>query len=581
MAGNDAMRDPVRPAPRDLLADLPPGPPVRLHHPGRLVAGAVVLVVLAAILRSVLSNPNFQWPAVGRYLFHPDILRGVWMTVELTVTAMAIGIAVGILIALMRLSHNPLLSIAAQAYIALFRGVPALVQLLFWFNLSALYPMIALGVPFGPELFSFNANAIITPLVAANLGLGLCEGAFMAEIVRSGILSVDAGQQEAALAMGLTRAQAMRRIILPQALRVIVPPTGNEVIGMMKYTSLASVISVTELLTSAELIYTRTFETIPLLIVASIWYVALTSVLTVGQRLIERHVGRSERDQRARPQTLAGKAGDPPTCSRWERRRPQSVSAQSGPMVVVRGLHKRYGAVEVLKGVDLEVEVGQVVCIIGPSGAGKSTLLRCMNHLETSNGGHILVGGKLVGYRRVGARLHEMSERELSAARQRIGMVFQRFNLFQHLTALENITLAPIIVKGMRREDARARALGLLERVGLAGKRDRYPRQLSGGEQQRVAIARALAMDPDVMLFDEATSALDPELVGEVLSVMRALAEEGMTMIVVTHEIGFAREAADQVLFMDGGVIVESGSPAQVLRAPQEARTQEFLARVL
>jgi len=174
-----------------------------------------------------------------------------------------------------------------------------------------------------------------------------------------------------------------------------------------------------------------------------------------------------------------------------------------------------------------------------------------------------------------------MSERELSAARQRIGMVFQRFNLFQHLTALENITLAPIIVKGMRREDAQARALALLERVDLAGKRDRYPRQLSGGEQQRVAIARALAMDPEVMLFDEATSALDPELVGEVLSVMRALAEEGMTMIVVTHEIGFAREAADQVLFMDGGVIVESGSPAQVLRAPQEARTQEFLARVL
>ena len=575
------MRDPVRPATQDPLADLPPEPPVKLRHPGRVVAGAVVLVVLAATLRSMLSNTNFQWPAVGRYMFHPDILRGVLVTVELTVTAMAIGIAVGILIALMRLSHNPLLSIAAQAYIAVFRGVPALVQLLFWFNLSALYPMIALGVPFGPELFSFNANAIITPLVAANLGLGLCEAAFMAEIVRSGILSVEAGQQEAALAMGLTRAQAMRRIILPQALRVIVPPTGNEVIGMMKYTSLASVISVTELLTSAELIYTRTYETIPLLIVASMWYVALTSVLTAGQRLIERHVGRSERDRPARPETVAVKASDFPIWISRPGKRRQAPQGLSGPMVTVRDLHKRYGAVEVLKGVDLAVEAGQVVCIIGPSGAGKSTLLRCVNRLEASDGGHILVGGRLVGYRRVGARLHEVSERELSAARQRIGMVFQRFNLFQHLTVLENITLAPMIVKGMDRKEARARAITLLERVGLAGKQDRYPRQLSGGEQQRVAIARALAMEPEVMLFDEATSALDPELVGEVLSVMRALAEDGMTMIVVTHEIGFAREVADKVVFMDGGMVVESGPPAQMLRAPQEERTREFLARVL
>jgi polar amino acid transport system permease protein len=575
------MRDSSRLSTQYLVADLAAGPPVKLRHPGRLVAAAIVLLVLAAVLRSALSNPNFQWSVVGRYLFHPDILRGVAMTVELTITAMAIGITVGVVIALMRLSPNPLLSIAAQAYIALFRGVPALVQLLFWFNLSALYPMIVLGIPFGPELFSFNANAIITPLAAANLGLGLCEGAFMAEIVRSGILSVDIGQQEAALAMGLTRAQAMRRIILPQALRVIVPPTGNEVIGMMKYTSLASVISVTELLTSAELIYTRTFETIPLLVVASIWYVALTSLLTAGQRLIERHVGRSERDRQVRLNPTVAKAVHLPTWSGRKNQRHPATAAISGPMVIVRNLHKRYGTVEVLKGIDLEVEAGQVVCVIGPSGAGKSTLLRCINHLETSDGGHVLVGGNLVGYRCTGARLHEVSERELSEARRRIGMVFQRFNLFQHLTALENITLAPVIVKGTVREDAQAHARALLHRVGLAGKEDRYPRQLSGGEQQRVAIARALAMEPDVMLFDEPTSALDPELVGEVLAVMRALAEDGMTMIVVTHEIGFAREAANKVIFMDGGVIAESGSPAQVLHAPREDRTREFLSRVL
>jgi polar amino acid transport system ATP-binding protein len=251
------------------------------------------------------------------------------------------------------------------------------------------------------------------------------------------------------------------------------------------------------------------------------------------------------------------------------------------PMIVARDIHKRYGAVEVLKGVDLEVEAGTVVCIIGASGAGKSTFLRCINHLEKPDLGYILVGGQLVGYRRVGQRLHEVKERELCAARAGIGMVFQRFNLFQHLTVLENVTLAPMLVGKVARDIAEMRAAALLKRVGLAAKQQRYPRQLSGGEQQRVAIARALAMEPRVMLFDEATSALDPELVGEVLSVMRSLAEEGMTMVVVTHEIGFAREVADQVVFMDGGVIAEQGPPSAILRSPKNERTREFLTRVL
>lgn len=251
------------------------------------------------------------------------------------------------------------------------------------------------------------------------------------------------------------------------------------------------------------------------------------------------------------------------------------------PMILARAIRKRYGNVEVLKGVDLEVGAGEVVCIIGPSGAGKSTFLRCINRLETPDSGHILVGGELVGYRRIGTRLHEVNERELCAARARIGMVFQRFNLFQHMTVLENIIVAPVLVKKLSVDDAKARATALLDRVGLASKQGRYPRQLSGGEQQRVAIARALAMEPRVMLFDEATSALDPELIGEVLAVMRSLAEDGMTMVVVTHEIGFAREVADEVVFMDGGVIVESGPPSEILRAPREDRTREFLARVL
>jgi len=272
-------------------------PPVPLSHPGRRAAAVLVFLVLVWFVYIVFANPNFQWRVVGKYLFSKEILDGVKLTIELTVSAMAIGVTLGLVAALMRLSENKLLSIAAKTYIVAFRGTPALVQLIFWFNLAALFPRITLGIPFfGPDWFSLDANAIITPLAAANLGLGLCEGAYMAEIVRAGILSVDPGQREAAVALGLTRAQAMRRIILPQALRVIVPPTGNQIIGMLKLSSLASVISVTELLAAAGLIYTRTYETIPLLIVASIWYVALTSILSLGQRAIERRLGRSVRD---------------------------------------------------------------------------------------------------------------------------------------------------------------------------------------------------------------------------------------------------------------------------------------------
>ncbi len=284
------------------MAGLAPGPPVPLRRPGRWVAFALVLFLAAWFGHLLVTNPNFQWPVVGKYLFDRNILRGVLLTIELTVSAMCIGIALGIAFALMRLSDNPLLSLFAQTYIVCFRGTPALVQLIFWFNLAALFPVITLGIPFfGPDFMTVNANALITPFVAANLGLGLCEGAYMAEIVRSGILSVDPGQREAAAAVGMTRAQTMRKVVLPQALRVIVPPTGNQVIGMLKYTSLASVISVTELLASAELVYTRTFETIPLLIVVSLWYLALTTLLTAGQRLIEQHVGRSHSDTGPKP----------------------------------------------------------------------------------------------------------------------------------------------------------------------------------------------------------------------------------------------------------------------------------------
>ena len=250
-------------------------------------------------------------------------------------------------------------------------------------------------------------------------------------------------------------------------------------------------------------------------------------------------------------------------------------------MLRIRGLSKSYGARQVLRDIDLDVQAGSVMCIIGPSGSGKSTLLSCINHLEPIDRGRVWVAGELVGYREHRGRLHELPEREVARMRQSVGMVFQQFNLFPHMTALQNIVEAPIRVKRVAASDAKARALKLLERVGLADKQARYPAQLSGGEQQRVAIARALAMDPKLMLFDEPTSALDPELVGEVLAVMQDLGRSGMTMVVVTHELGFAREVGDQLTFMDGGVIVEQGDPRAVLAAPREKRTRDFLSKVL
>ena len=251
------------------------------------------------------------------------------------------------------------------------------------------------------------------------------------------------------------------------------------------------------------------------------------------------------------------------------------------PMVKADQVCKSFGSLEVLKGIDIEVGAGEVLCLVGPSGSGKSTFLRCINHLEKVDAGRLYVDGNLVGYRQKGDKLYEISAKEAARQRREIGMVFQHFNLFPHRTALENVIEAPMLVKGESKVDATARARDLLDKVGLSAKADAYPAQLSGGQQQRVAIARALAMEPKLMLFDEPTSALDPELVGEVLNVMRDLAKAGMTMVVVTHEMGFAREVADTVAFMDNGVVVEAGRPEDVLGAPKHQRTKDFLSKIL
>ncbi|WP_431887391.1 amino acid ABC transporter ATP-binding protein [Nocardiopsis alba] len=267
-----------------------------------------------------------------------------------------------------------------------------------------------------------------------------------------------------------------------------------------------------------------------------------------------------------------------------ENREHEGVDANdgtNGALVVAENVHKSFGRLEVLKGIDLEVRRGEVMCIIGPSGSGKSTFLRCVNHLEKLSAGRLWVNGELMGYRQKRGKLYELRDSEISAQRSDIGMVFQRFNLFPHLTVLGNIIEAPTQVKRVPKAEATELAMSLLERVGLPDKANSYPEQLSGGQQQRVAIARALAMEPSLMLFDEPTSALDPELVGEVLDVMRDLAQAGMTMMVVTHEMGFAREVGDSLVFMDDGVVVESGVPSEVLSDPRHERTRAFLSKVL
>jgi polar amino acid transport system permease protein len=274
-----------------------PGPPdeieaVPVRHWGRWIAAAIVLLILASVVRSAVANDRFEWNVVGDYLFDHRILDGLRVTLELTVTAMVIGVVLGVILALMRLSANPVLSTASWIYIWLFRGTPVLVQIIFFYNIAAIYPSIDLGIPFGPSFVHINANDFITAYVAAMLALGLNEGAYMSEIVRAGIISVDEGQFDAAKAVGMTRGQTMRRIVLPQAMRVIIPPTGNETISMLKYTSLASAIALQELLYSAQLIYDANYKIIQLLIVASIWYLVCTTVLSIGQYYLERHYGR-------------------------------------------------------------------------------------------------------------------------------------------------------------------------------------------------------------------------------------------------------------------------------------------------
>ncbi|WP_084460944.1 amino acid ABC transporter permease/ATP-binding protein [Curvibacter gracilis] len=567
---------------------------VPARYTARWIGTALAAVLLLALGQSVLGNPRWGWGVFAEWFLAEPVLVGLGRTLLLTALGALFGFALGGLLAAARVSRSHLLASLAWGYTWVFRSIPLIVLLLILNNLGYLYENVWLGVPYTDiTFFSYPTTQLISPFAAAVLGLTLNQAAFSSEIIRGGILSVDRGQLEAAAALGLPRRRQALRIVLPQAMRSILPTAFNDIIGLAKGTSNVYILALPELFYTIQVIYRRNLEVVPLLMVATVWYLVILSVLSLVQAQLERRYARG-----------ALREAVPSLWQRWLRRasRPQAqpqvttplacpctpaatagwlASPQRGGEITVRGVHKHYGALQVLQDVNLHLPASSVTVIIGPSGSGKSTLLRSLNHLERVDEGFIAIDGELIGYRQQGHTLYELKEKDILRRRVDVGMVFQSFNLFPHLSVLENLTEAPRAVLGLPETQAHTLALELLQRVGLADKAHAYPRQLSGGQQQRVAIARALALSPKVLLFDEPTSALDPELVKEVLDVIQELARSGTTLVVVTHEIGFAREVADTVVFMEQGRVLEAGPPAQVLSAPQHPRTRAFLAQVL
>ncbi len=530
-------------------------------------------------------------PEFLQWAVHPFLLKGAWIAIEITAAAMVGALAIGLFLAAMRLSSSAALRGSAWVYIWFMRGTPLLLQLVFLYDVL---PMLEI------RLDNFTT---------AIIGFAIHESAFCAEYIRGAILSVNRNQSIAAAAHGMGPVLTLRRIILPQAMRVILPQTANTVINMLKSTSVASVIFVNELSFRAHQVAAQNFKYFTVLTAAGLIYLFMTSVLSIVQDWLERKyntdlergmggnmlsgfwtwiekrraakvgaVAPPEPETPVVPAVIGNPQLDPALIKSFVGSR--GAEDDAAPFVVCRNVHKSYGQREVLSGVDFSIKRGEVVAILGPSGSGKSTLLRLINHLEHMDWGEITVDGKHVGYEKINNMLKPRRNLAKARAEARIGMVFQSFNLFDHLTALENVMEAPTQVYKEKPQHAEEVATKLLASIGLGGHLHHLPHRLSGGQQQRVAIARALAISPKLMLFDEPTSALDPELVGEVLTVMRRLAEAGMTMIVVTHEVRFARDVADRVVFMDGGEIVEDGPARQVIDNPQQERTRRFLRQV-
>ncbi len=494
---------------------------------------------------------NFDWNYLFSLALYPDFWRATALVAWLGVLTWVIGTVLGFLLALARQSTLRPVRWFAKTYIWLFRSLPLLVLLIFVYNLPQFAPSLSpvLSVPFWAGL----------------IALVISETAYLAEIHRAGLISVDQGQHEAAHALGVRPVGKYRHIILPQAIRVALPSLGNEFITIVKLTSLVSVISLAEILLVGQRLYTRNFMVIETLVAVSFYYVLVVSVFGLFLSRLEKRldIARMTGAEISVPAAVASEA--PATGRR--------VSDEV--VVALEHVRKDFGDKRALADVSLKVNRGEVVSIIGPSGSGKTTLIRTINALQDIDAGRIaLDGGDWIsaeGSYRLAADFHDRVTR--------LGMVFQSFNLFPHMTVLQNVTFGPRYHGSGNKDALRAAAMGHLARVGMASHANKYPHQLSGGQKQRVAIARALAMDPEIMLFDEPTSALDPELVGEVLQVIESLAREGMTMIIVTHEMRFVSRVSDRVLMMEDGHVVADMTATELEASPADSRIRRFMVQ--
>jgi polar amino acid transport system permease protein len=517
------------------------------------------------------------------YVEMPYLLRGILVTLQLTALGLVGGLVLGFVLAAMQLSRLRVLSVVARGYTIVFRGTPLILQLVFAYD----------ALP--------HAGLKLSAMNAAGLALAANEATFIAEVFRSGVRGVDKGQVTAGQALGMTPRVIMRRIVGPQAIRLMVPALGNEAVTTMKNSSLASFIAVQELTLRSNQLASSTFDFFSIFFASGVMYLALTGAISAIQLAVEQALDLDRAPRRSwwqrlapghRPVPQAAVAAlaetpvqapsaepSPTPLAKEPPPRPDRTAALTGVAnaIEVSGLHKRYGEQVVLDGMEMTVKEGEVVALLGPSGSGKSTLLRSINHLDEPDTGLVLLLGRRIGHRDDGRPL---SPTGLARARAEagVGMVFQHFNLFQHLTALENVAGPLRWVHGMAAAEAERTARSQLERVGLVHRAQALPRHLSGGQQQRVAIARALAPGPRILLLDEPTSALDPELVNEVLQVIRGLAhQDGLTMVIATHQLRFAQGVADRVVFMSDGSVTEEGPAEELLLHPQRPETARFL----
>ncbi|EHJ4128327.1 amino acid ABC transporter permease/ATP-binding protein [Escherichia fergusonii] len=502
---------------------------------------------------------TFDWNYMLSLLSNHDFWQATWTVIKLSLLTWFFSIVLGFILALAKQSPRKLFNTPARIYIWLFRSIPLLVLLIFVYNLPQAMPSLA--------------SILNDPFRAGLIAMVLCEAAYIAEIHRGGLLSIPKGQSEAARALGIRYAGTQWRVVIPQALRVALPALANEYIAIVKLSSLVSVISLTEILMVGQRLYSQNFLVMETMAAVAFYYVFIVTVFDFLLKRLEKYLDVTQRntsrpvDAEMRQLAVAGQ----PTTARH-------FSDQAAPALQASRLHKAYNNVEVLGAVSLRIQPGEVVSVIGPSGSGKTTLIRLLNGLEQIDNGEIKINGQpFIHLNRQGQQKPRFTEN--AQHRMNIGMVFQSFNLFPHLTVLGNLLLAPRYHRLASEVELKQQACELLHKVGMLDHAWKYPHQLSGGQQQRVAIARALMMRPQIMLFDEPTSALDPEKVNEVLQVIESLAQEGITMVIVTHEMNFAFKVSDRIVFMEKGRVVCDDTP-QAMREGHHPRVDAFLKDV-